>query len=96
MVNFNADDSCDMKMISTAMFGGTEVHIVPVEYVGTAYMSRRRRHKKKRTDKKWLKRYGYVQRYRDDRVLMINGCFWMTSNTYERLKKSGDEQGWMT
>ena len=91
MVNFNANDSCDMKLFSTAMFVGTEVHIVPVEYIGTAYTVRRRRHKKKRTDKKWRKRYGYVQKYRDDKVLMINGCFWMTRNTYERLKKLGDE-----
>lgn len=87
MVNFNANDSCDMKMISTAMFGGTEVHIVPVEYVGTAYMSRRRRHKKRRIDKKWQKRYGFSTRYYDDCVLMVNGVFWMTRKTYERLKK---------
>ena len=96
MVNFNADDSYDTKMISTAVFVGAEVRIVPVEYIGTAYTVRRRRHKKRRIDKKWRKRYGYVQKYRDDKVLMINGCFWMTKNTYERLKNIGNEQGWMT
>ena len=88
----STNDPCDMSMISTAMFGGTEVHIVPVEYIGTAYMSRRRRHKKRRVDKKWLKRYGYVQRYRDDKVIMFNSCLWMTRNKYEVLAKEIGER----
>lgn len=91
MVNFNAEDCNDMKLLSTALTGGLKVNIVPVEYVGTGYVARARKHKKRRIDKKWAKRYGYVRKYRDDHVLMINGCFWMTRNTYERLKKLGDK-----
>lgn len=66
------------------------IRIVPAECIGTPYMARARRHKKRRIDKKWLKRYGYVMKYKDDKAVAANGVLFMTERCYRRLKRQND------
>ena len=51
----------------------------------------RRKHRKKRINKKWQKRYGVIElnSMPHGEVLMTdNGVIWMTKRTFESLKKS--------
>lgn len=66
------------------------IRFVPVECLGTPYMARARRHRKRRIDKKWLKRYGYVMKYKDDKAVAANGVLFMTERCYRRLKRQND------
>ena len=55
---------------------------------------RKRRHRKKRIDKKWLKRYGYKEVTDHSKVLMANNMLFMSKECHERLtaayrKRSG-------
>ena len=48
----------------------------------------RRKHKKKRINKKWAKRYGYIEinmMPHNSVVMMDNGIIWMTKKTYREL-----------
>lgn len=73
--------------------GGYIVRIVPVCLIGVPYTARARTHKKKRIDKKWLKRYGYVTKYRDDHKAIALGPYvYMTEETYEMLKEEVNSQ----
>ena len=50
----------------------------------------RRTHKKKRINKKWLKRYGYIyygNGIEDNQTFTFNGCLYMNKNSYLALKK---------
>ena len=49
----------------------------------------RRKHRKKRINKKWLKRYGvyeYNMMPHGEIVMMDNGAIWMTKRTFENLR----------
>lgn len=49
-----------------------------------------RKHHKKRTNKKWLKRYGCyeINMMPHNQVMMMdNGDIWMTKHTWEQLKE---------
>lgn len=50
----------------------------------------RRTHKKKRINKKWAKRYGYIHysTIKDGETLMMDGKMYMNQTTYSILKKS--------
>lgn len=48
---------------------------------------RARKHKKRRIDKKWLKRYGYKNVPDNDRLLHIGNALYMTQKCYEKIKK---------
>jgi hypothetical protein len=65
------------------------VIILPVEVIGERYTVQRRTHRKKRTNKKWKKRYGVAVRYKD-RVILdnISRVVYMTEKMYERMKRS--------
>lgn len=63
-----------------------KITIVPIEIIGTQYFIRARRHKKRRIDKKWLKRYGYVARYKDDRVIVVDGEIFMSEQFFRKIK----------
>ena len=65
------------------------VIILPVEVIGERYTVQRRTHRRKRTNKKWKKRYGMAVRYKD-RVIVdnISRVVYMTEKTYERMKRS--------
>lgn len=47
-----------------------------------------RKHKKKRINKKWKKRYGYTlyNSLKDDQVIMMNGRVCVNPRTYYKLK----------
>lgn len=47
-----------------------------------------RRHRKKRINKKWAKRYGYTtyNSIEDEKVIMMNGSMYVNPRTYNNLK----------
>ena len=47
----------------------------------------RRKHKKRRINKKWLKRYGYKCVSDNDKIIVFNNKLFMTKGAYERVKK---------
>lgn len=47
---------------------------------------RRRTHRKKRIDKKWLKRYGYKEVQDHSKILQSGNYLFMSKQTYDRLK----------
>ena len=47
----------------------------------------RRKHKKRRINKKWLKRYGYKCVPDNDKIIVFNNKLFMTKGAYERVKK---------
>lgn len=52
-----------------------------------------RKHKKKRINKKWLKRYGYKCVPDDTKVYATNDMLFMTKRCYQKLKKHIDSGG---
>ena len=55
----------------------------------------KRKHRKKRINKKWLKRYGCYESNmiaHDQVVIMNDGTIWMTKKTWEKLRKGLAEQ----
>ena len=46
-----------------------------------------RRHKKKRINKKWLKRYGHKAVPDNNKVIMTNDTVYMTKKCYEKLTR---------
>lgn len=49
-----------------------------------------RRHKKKRINKKWLKRYGHKAVPDDTKVYMTNEAIFMTRRCFDKLKDQID------
>jgi hypothetical protein len=47
---------------------------------------RRRTHKKKRIDKKWLKRYGYKEVQDHSKIYQSGNYLFMSQQTYDKLK----------
>ena len=47
----------------------------------------RRKHKNRRINKKWLKRYGYKCVPDNDKIILSNNKLFMTKGAYEKLKK---------
>lgn len=48
---------------------------------------RYRRHKKRRIDKKWLKKYGYKEVQDDSKMYMFDGKLLMSQKCFDKLKK---------
>lgn len=66
------------------MLGGMPIVILP------PIKKQARTHKKKRINKKWLKRYGYIyysNGIEDNQTFTFNGCLYMNRNSYLALKK---------
>ena len=62
-------------------------------YIATQEFQRRK-HKKKRINKKWRKRYGMIELNsmpHGEIVMMDNGVLWMTKKTYQRIKAESEE-----
>jgi hypothetical protein len=62
-------------------------------YIATKQWQRRK-HRKKRINKKWLKRYGTceINMMPHNQVMMMdNGVIWMTKRTWEQLKEQIDD-----
>lgn len=49
-----------------------------------------RKHRKKRINKKWLKRYGYKAVPDDTKIYATNEAIFMTRRCFQRLKKQID------
>lgn len=47
---------------------------------------RARKHKKRRIDKKWLKKYGYKHVPDNNKILHIDDCLFMTQKCYDKIK----------
>lgn len=47
----------------------------------------KRKHKKRRINKKWLKKYGYKCVPDDDKMIVFNNKLFMTKGAYEKVKK---------
>lgn len=54
---------------------------------------RSRTHRKKRTDKKWLKRYGYKEVTDHSKTLLVNGTLYMPQKLYDRLQEEMAKMG---
>ena len=70
-----------------ALLTGYPVYIATQEF-------QRRKHKKKRINKKWRKRYGTVElnsMSHGEIVMMDNGVIWMTKRTFEQIRKGANE-----
>ena len=64
------------------MISGYPIHIATKKY-------QRRKHRKKRINKKWQKRYGFVEYdiMPDGKTLLIDGVLWMNEKTLMALKE---------
>ena len=71
-----------MIIMNNFMLDGTPVIIIPDIVI------QNRKHKKKRINKKWKKRYGVsvYKKLRDGQVFSINKKLYMNNYTYTRLK----------
>lgn len=51
----------------------------------------KRKHRKKRINKKWLKRYGTYEfnMMPHNEIIMMDNAVWMTKRTYQKLKEMG-------
>lgn len=54
---------------------------------------RRRTHKKKRIDKKWLKRYGYTEVQDHSKILVVGNTLYMSKRNYDKLKVEISKMG---
>ena len=59
-------------------------------YIATKEFQRRK-HRKRRINKKWLKRYGTYElnMMPHNEVIMMDNVIWMTKRTYQKLKERG-------
>ena len=51
---------------------------------------RSRKHKKRRIDKKWLKKYGYKHVPDNNKILHIGDSLYMTQKCYDKIKNQFD------
>ena len=60
-------------------------------YIATQEFQRRK-HKKKRINKKWRKRYGVIElnRLPHGHVIITSDCLYMTKRTFEEIKKGAE------
>lgn len=65
------------------MISGYPIHIATKKY-------QRRKHRKKRINKKWQKRYGFVvyDMLPDGKMMLIDGVLWMNEKTFMELKEN--------
>ena len=72
------------------VYAGMPVIIIPSK-------RQRRTHKKKRINKKWLKRYGYIyysNGIEDNQTFTFNGCLYMDKNSYLMLKRTLEKENY--
>jgi hypothetical protein len=51
------------------------------------YLIQARTHKKKRINKKWAKRYGYITKYKSFNTIVFNNTIFMTKQTFQDLQR---------
>ena len=62
-----------------------EMPIVITDYITKTV--RKRTHKKKRIDKKWLKKYGYTEVQDESKIYMFDDKLFMSKKCYDKLLK---------
>ena len=69
-----------------SLLTGYSIYIATQEF-------QRRKHRKKRINKKWRKRYGIVElnSMPHGEVVMMDGVLWMTKRTFEQIRKGVSE-----
>ena len=70
-------------MTREGLYFGHPIYIATKEW-------QKRKHRKKRINKKWMKRYGTWEMNmmpNNEVVMMDNGVIWMTKKTFEQFKK---------
>lgn len=70
-------------MTSIEIFGGRKIIITDA----ITKKVRKRTHKKKRIDKKWLKRYGYKEVQDHSKMYVTDDYIFMSKQNYEKLEK---------
>lgn len=64
------------------------IQILPDVLLGkNPYLIQARTHKKKRINKKWAKRYGYVTKYKSFNTVVFNNTVFMTKQTFQDLQR---------
>ena len=64
------------------------IQILPDTLLGeNPYLIQARTHKKKRINKKWAKRYGYVTKYKSFNIVVFNNTVFMTKQTFQNLQR---------
>lgn len=66
---------------------GYNIQILPDALLGeNPYLVQVRTHKKKRINKKWAKRYGYITKYKLFNTVVFNNTVFMTKQTFQDFK----------
>lgn len=64
------------------------IQILPDGLLGESpYLIQARTHKKKRINKKWAKRYGYITKYKSFNTIVFNNTVFMTKQTFQNLQR---------
>ena len=64
------------------------IQILPDVLLGkNPYLIQARTHKKKRINKKWAKRYGYITKYKLFNTVVFNNTVFMTKQTFQDLQR---------
>ena len=67
---------------------GYNIQLLPDAILGeNSYLIQVRTHKKKRINKKWAKRYGYVTKYKSFNTVIFNNTVFMTKQTFQDLQR---------
>ena len=69
------------------------IQILPDTLLGeNPYLTQVRTHKKKRINKKWAKRYGYVTTYKSFNTIVLNNTIFMTKQTFQDLQRGNKNE----
>ena len=64
------------------------IQILPDGLLGeNPYLVQARTHKKKRINKKWAKRYGYITKYKSFNTVVFNNTVFITKQTFQNLQR---------
>ena len=67
---------------------GYNIQLLPDAILGeNSYLIQVRTHKKKRINKKWAKRYGYITKYKLFNTVVFNNTVFMTKQTFQDLQR---------
>lgn len=69
------------------------IQILPDALLGVnPYLIQARTHKKKRINKKWAKRYGYITKYKSFNTIVFNNTIFMTKQTFQDLQRGTEDE----
>lgn len=69
------------------------IQILPDALLGVnPYLIQARTHKKKRINKKWAKRYGYITKYKSFNTIVFNNTIFMTKQIFQDLQRGTEDE----